>query len=95
MIGIVAKLKTKEGAEADFEAVAKQLVEAVNANEPNCQYYQLFRSEEPQTYLMIEGYDDMAAVENHRSTDHFKTIGRAMGAHMAGPPEVQILNLVE
>ena len=32
MIGIVATLKIKEGSGADFEAVASQLVEKVNAN---------------------------------------------------------------
>ena len=33
MIGIVAKLKIKEGSGSDFEAIATQLVEKVNAND--------------------------------------------------------------
>lgn len=32
MIGVVATIKCKDGTAADFEAAAKQLVEAVNAN---------------------------------------------------------------
>ena len=32
MIGVIASLKIKEGKEAEFEAIAKQLVEKVNAN---------------------------------------------------------------
>ena len=39
MIGIVATLKIKEGSGADFEAVASQLVEKVNANEDGVVYY--------------------------------------------------------
>ena len=33
MIGVVATLKIKEGSGADFEAIASQLVEKVNAND--------------------------------------------------------------
>ena len=33
MIGIVATLKIKEGSGSEFEAIASQLVEKVNANE--------------------------------------------------------------
>jgi len=36
MLAVVATLKVKAGQEADFEAVAKQLVAQVNANEPGC-----------------------------------------------------------
>ncbi len=95
MIGIVATLKVKDGAQADFEAVAKQLVAAVNANEPDCLYYALYRTDDPLAYVMMERYRDMAAIEAHRATDHFKQIGRQMGAHMDGRPDVRILHEVE
>lgn len=95
MIGIVATLKVKDGAQADFEAVAKQLAAAVNADEPGCLYYALYRSDDPLVYVMMERYKDMAAVEAHRASDHYKQIGRQMGAHMDGRPDVKILNEVE
>ena len=41
MIAMLATLKVKEGHEADFEAAAKKLAEAVRANEPGNQLYQL------------------------------------------------------
>ena len=44
---------------------------------------------------MMERYKDMAAVEAHRQTDHMKELGGAMGAFMAGRPDVQILHEVE
>ena len=62
MIGVVATIKVKDGAGADFEAVANRLVEAVNANEEGCLFYRLFRTDEPNTYRFLEAYKDMDAV---------------------------------
>ena len=57
MIGIVAKLKIKEGSGSDFEAIATQLVEKVNANEEGVVYYDLFK-EDDTTYVFLEKYKD-------------------------------------
>ncbi|HUN51796.1 MAG TPA: putative quinol monooxygenase [Candidatus Sulfotelmatobacter sp.] len=89
MLSIVATIKVKAGSEQDFEAVAKELVAKVNANEPGCKLYTLSRSEQPQTYVFMERYVDKAATELHRGTDYFKDLGRKMGAFMDGPPVVQ------
>jgi quinol monooxygenase YgiN len=93
MIGVVATLKIKAGQEAAFEAVAKELVEKVNANEQGCLLYRLHRADEPQTYVFMDRYADQAAVEAHRATPYFKELGRKMGDHMDGKP--QILRLKE
>ena len=60
MIGIVATLKIKEGSGADFEAVANQLVEKVNANEDGVVYYDLYK-EDDTTYVFLERYKDQEA----------------------------------
>ena len=91
MIAIVATIKTKPGAGADFEAVAKELAAKVNANEPGCRLYQLCKADEADTYVFIERYADQAAVEAHRGTPHFKELGRKMGGFMAGRPDVMVL----
>ena len=88
MISVVAKIPVKEGANADFEAVAKKLVAAVAENEPNCMMYELHKTEDPQIYLFVERYTDWDAIENHRKSDHFRSLGKEMGAHMAGAPEI-------
>ena len=85
---IVATLKAKPGEEAAFEAAAGELAAAVNANEPGCLLYQLCKGEEAGTYVFVERYKDAEAVEAHRKSDHFRTLGKAMGAHMAGAPEI-------
>ena len=95
MLGVVAKIKVKEGMQQQFEAVAMKLVSAVRANEPGCKLYALHRSEDPLTYVFLEQYQDQAAVEAHRASDHYKTHGREMGQFMDGRPEIQRLTVVE
>jgi quinol monooxygenase YgiN len=84
MLGIVATLKVKPGMEAEFEALAKQLVERVRADEPGCTFYALYRAETAGTYVFIERYADDAAFAAHRKTPHMQTIGRKMGDYMDG-----------
>lgn len=95
MLGVVATLKVKPGMEKEFEAVARELVARVNAGEPGCKLYALHRAEAPGTYVFMERYVDQAAVEAHRGTDYFKTLGRKMGEYMDGRPEVMRLQEVE
>ena len=84
----LATIKVKAGQEARFEAIARKLVAAVNANEPGCLLYTLNRGDDPQTYVFMERYRDEDAVKAHRATEHFRSFGKAMGAHMDGPPVV-------
>ena len=95
MLGVVATLKIKAGMEKQFEAVAKELVAKVNASEPGCKLYALHHGEAANTYVFMERYVDQAAVEAHRATEHFKTLGRKMGEFMDGRPEVLRLKEVE
>jgi quinol monooxygenase YgiN len=96
MIGAVATLTIQDGKQAEFEAVAKQLVAAVNANEPGIILYRLFKQQGSEvTYVFMEQYKDMAAVEAHRAADHFKTLGRQMGPFLNGAPVVTRMDLVE
>ena len=89
-VGIVATIKIKEGTNAEFEAVAKELMAAVRANEPGNQVYQFCKSQsDPTTYVVMELYADQAAVDTHGKTDHFRTIGAKMGPFMAGRPDIQ------
>jgi quinol monooxygenase YgiN len=90
---IVATLKAKAGQEEQFQAAALKLVAAVRANEPGCLLYTLSKGEQPSTFVFMERYASEEAMQAHRATEHFKTLGRAMGAFMDGPPSV--LRMVE
>ena len=93
MIGVQATITIKEGANSDFEKVAKDLVEKVNSNEEGVIYYDLYKKDEI-TYVFFEKYKDKEALDVHRKTDYFKSLGAQLGAFMAGPPQVEVLQLV-
>jgi quinol monooxygenase YgiN len=86
---VVATIQAKAGREAEFKATALQLIAAVRANEPGCLLYTLNQGDAPGTFVFMERYADEDALKAHRATEHFKTLGRAMGAYMDGPPVVQ------
>jgi quinol monooxygenase YgiN len=94
MLGTIATIKVKEGQGAEFEKVALELVKKVNENEKGCLLYQLYHGEEPNTYVFMERYKDQAAVEEHRGTEYYKTLGRAMGPFMDGRPVLMRLKQV-
>lgn len=87
MIGVIATIRVKDGQGPAFEEAARKLVDAVNANEPGCKLYVLGRVD-PTTYVFVERYEDQAAAEAHRGSEHLKTFGAAMGEFMAGRPEL-------
>lgn len=94
MVGIIATLNIKEGKGDEFEAIANQLVEKVNANEEGVVYYDLYKQNQT-TYVFLERYKDQAAKDAHGKTDYFKAIGAQMGAFLTGPPDIKILEAVK
>jgi len=42
----------------------------------------------------MEIYDDQAAIEAHRNSEHFKAAGPRLGACLAGRPDVKFLDSV-
>ena len=96
MIGIIATIKTKDGQGAEFEAVFRELSAKVRANEKGNKLYQLTKSRtEPNTYKVLELYADQDALAAHRETEHFKELGRKMGAAMDGRPLIEMLDSVD
>ncbi len=93
MIGIIATINIKEGHGTDFEAMANQLVKKVTSNEVGAIYYDLFKQDET-TYVFLEKYKDEEALDIHRNTDYYKTIGAQLGAFMTDRPDIRILQSV-
>jgi len=94
-IGLLATIKIQAGKNAEFEAVAKELMAAVRANEPGNKVYQFCKSRDDETtYVVMEVYADQAALDVHGKTDHFRTIGAKMGPCMAGRPELKFFEAV-
>ncbi|HVE04541.1 MAG TPA: putative quinol monooxygenase [Rhizomicrobium sp.] len=94
-VGVVATIKIKPDTNEAFEAVAREMMAAVRANEPGNKLYQFCKSKtEPTTYVVMELYNDQAALEAHGKSDHFRSIGPKMGPSMAGRPDVQYFETV-
>jgi quinol monooxygenase YgiN len=95
MIGVVARIKVKDGQQAAAEAVLHELVAAVNANEPEVKLYKLFKNRDGSGDLvMLELYTSAEALAAHRDMPHFKTIGAKLGPLLAGAPAIEYFDAV-
>ena len=94
-VGLIATLKVQEGQNAAFEEAFLALAEQGRANEPGNLLYALHRSTtDAQTYKVMEQYVDAAAVDAHRQAPHFAAALQQVGSLLAGPPEVEQLEVV-
>lgn len=96
MIGVTAKLPVRDGKQADFENLFKDLMAKVKANEPDCTMYQLFKAKGSDTdYIMMETYATKEALDAHGKTEHFLAAQAGLGACLAGAPVIEVFDLVE
>ena len=96
MIGVVAKLKIQEDKADDFEAACKDLMAKVKANESGCLTYQLYKSDSDEnTYVFMEEYASQADLDAHGKTEYFAAAMPAIGACLAGAPDIQTFKIVE
>jgi quinol monooxygenase YgiN len=94
-VGVIATLKVQEGKEKDFEAIFRDMAKAVRANEPGNKLYQVCKSrKEPNTYVVMEIYENDDALKAHGTSDHFKTIGAGLGPTLAGRPDIQYFDTI-
>lgn len=72
MMTFLARMKVKEGKEADFIRLANALTEKVRANEPETTAYEFFKlRDEVRGYAVYEQFTSEQAEEAHRNTAHF------------------------
>lgn len=70
-IGVLARVKIIAGKGPEFEAAFAEQAKGVRADEPGNRLYQLVRSREDEnSYVVMELYDDDAALDAHRSAPH-------------------------
>ena len=95
MIAVLATLRVKDGAVAEFEAIFGELARKVREREPGNELYQLTRARDfPNTYKILELYADQSALEAHGQSEHFRDLGRRMGAHLDGRPAIEYLDAI-
>ena len=85
-ISLIAKLPCAEGKNAEFEAALADMIAASN-EEAGLEIYSAHRADD-NNYFFFELYTDQTALEVHGKGDGMKQAMRAIGAFMAGKPEV-------
>jgi quinol monooxygenase YgiN len=90
---IIAKVKVQDGKESEFEKVALELAQQVEANEAGNRFYDLCKSAEGE-YYFVEAYDDDEAIAAHRAAAHFRESGSKFAGVMAGRPEITVLDVL-
>ena len=93
LIAIIANLMVKEGCEEKFEEAMLSLVSKVNSNEPGNLLYELCKDDDGK-YLVMELYEDEAAVDAHRSASHIKESGPSFKGLMSGPPIIKKMSVI-
>ncbi|MGY2169450.1 antibiotic biosynthesis monooxygenase [Pseudomonas gingeri] len=77
-IRVVAILQAKPGKARELEAALKAVVVPSRA-EPGCREYVLHVDQEnAERFVFVERWTDMAAIEHHRDTKHYKALGAAV-----------------
>ncbi|ACT58299.1 putative quinol monooxygenase [Hirschia baltica] len=95
MIGVTAKLEIQDGKQEEFEAIAKELVAKVNANEEGCLMYQLFKTQNSKTsYVFMEQYNSIDAIITHGKTEYFQAAQQKLGGCLAGAPVIEMHDLI-
>ncbi len=93
MIAVSARLKAKPGSEADLERTMQELINEVRAKEEGNQLYTLCRDADG-GFVMLEIYEDEAALAAHGQSAHFQDLGPKMGPYMAGRPSIEKLEVI-
>lgn len=94
-IGIVVRLKTNPGKGPDFEAAFAVQAAGVRANEPGNKLYQLVRSRtDADSYVVMEIYDNDAALEAHRHAPHMVENRPRMAGLVAPGTSIEIFDAV-
>lgn len=94
-IGLIVRLKTNPGKGPEFEAAFAKQAGGVRAHEPGNKLYQLVRSrEDADSYVVMELYDDDAALANHRTARHMVDNRPNMAGLVAPGTTIEIFDAV-
>lgn len=69
---VIARWTAREGEEREVERILRT-VSTLTEEEPGCREFTVLRAlDEPRSFLLYEIYDDAAAFQAHRESEHFK-----------------------
>lgn len=95
MITTIAKLKSREGKEAEMRAALEKMVAAVSSDEPGVAKYELHTDDEdPTVFWFYEQYSSKEAQEIHGKTDHMAQLGADLKGVAGARPEISRLTWI-
>ena len=94
-IGLIARVSIQPGKGGEFETLFAWQAEQVRANEPGNKLYRLFKSREQDgAYIVMEIYDDEAALQAHRDSEHMKANRPKVAPLVAAPTVLEFYDAV-
>lgn len=75
MATLLAHIKIREGCEARFEEVAREMHESTHAHEKDVRRYEYWRGAEPRTYYCLESFPNLHAFLDHQTSTHHEKFG--------------------
>jgi quinol monooxygenase YgiN len=92
MISVIAKLPLQDGKVDEFNEAFNEMAVGVGTEEGNFLYSLSYSKKDPNTAVIMERYQDKAALGAHSESDHYKAFGARIAGLLAGAPEVVIMN---
>ena len=93
MIAVIAKLNVKPGCEEEIETAMLNLAAQVNETVTWNYLYKLCEKVDGK-YVVMELYEDQAAVAAHADSAHFEASETEFGGLMAGAPEITRMEVI-
>lgn len=85
---VVATLQVKPGSEEAARALVTETIEATHLEE-GCRTYALHISkQDPAQFVILERWDDQAALDGHFVTPHMAKLGAVARDLLAAPPTI-------
>jgi quinol monooxygenase YgiN len=95
MIGVIARMKVKDGSSVAFEAVMASLASEIRAMEPGNLVYQLCKSPaEPGVYVVLELYASAEAFKSHSESAYLSGAGPKLRELLSERPAIETYDAI-
>lgn len=84
MATILAHISVRPGAEADFEAISRDLYTESHGSEEGLLRYEYWRGAEPGTYYTLLSFQDFRSFIAHQTSDHHEAASPRLGGVITG-----------
>ena len=90
-VEVIAILKMKPECVEVARPHVTKLIEMTRQEKGNIRYDFYSDLKEPTTFVCIERYTDLAAVEAHKNSEHFKAVAQYFPEWLSAPEEIRVL----